>query len=261
MKNVCACDSKWSFHTIFRVNATGNHLLALHGKRLSCVPSSANHTLLTGYHASTVTPPSPSPCPLRGRRRRRMGRSCTAPCFSTSSAAPPTGPRRRPGGPWLPTGQWASCSRAGPRSVSRITPAICIPYSRFTPAIRIPSSRITPVICIPSSRITPAIRIPSPSSRFTRAGNLFIRSSLICSFAHLLISLKSNEQQWAICSDCSRQMSNHERISQVAQRKWAIMSDLLRPLRGNERCEWIAHVAHKKWANEWFPQKMLAKKI
>ena len=71
-------------------------------------------------------------------------------------------------------------------------------------------------------------------------------------FAHLLISLKSNEQLWAICSDRSRQMSDREWIAQVAQRKWATMSDpeqitqvaqdnwatmshLLRSLRGNEQ--------------------------
>ena len=66
--------------------------------------------------------------------------------------------------------------------------------------------------------------------------------------AHLLISLKSNEGLWAIRTDRSRQMSdreicsgrseemsNHERITQVAQDKWATLSDLLRSLRGNER--------------------------
>ena len=45
-------------------------------------------------------------------------------------------------------------------------------------------------------------------------------------FAHSLISLKSNEQLWAIRSDRSRQMSNRERIAQVAQRKWATVSDV-----------------------------------
>ena len=35
-------------------------------------------------------------------------------------------------------------------------------------------------------------------------------------FAHSLILLKSNEQLWAICSDRSRQMSDRERIAQVA---------------------------------------------
>ena len=47
-----------------------------------------------------------------------------------------------------------------------------------------------------------------------RAGNLLIRS-----FAHLLISLKSNQQLRAIRLDRSRQMSDRERIAQVAQRK------------------------------------------
>ena len=56
----------------------------------------------------------------------------------------------------------------------------------------------------------------------------------IRSFAHLLISLKSNERLWAIRSDCSRQMSNREQIPQVAQRKWVTMSESLRLLKTNE---------------------------
>ena len=40
-------------------------------------------------------------------------------------------------------------------------------------------------------------------------------------FTHSLISLKSNEQLWAIRS---RQMSDCEQIAQVAQDKWAIRS-------------------------------------
>ena len=47
-------------------------------------------------------------------------------------------------------------------------------------------------------------------------------------FAHSLISLKSNERLWAICSDCSEEMSDHERIAQVAQDKWATVSELLK---------------------------------
>ena len=54
-------------------------------------------------------------------------------------------------------------------------------------------------------------------------------------FAHSLILLKSNERFWAIRSDRSRQMSDHEQIAQVAQSKWATVSDSLRLLRGNER--------------------------
>ena len=81
------------------------------------------------------------------------------------------------------------------------------------------------------------------------------------SFAHLLILLKSNEQLWALRSDRSRQMSDHEQISQVAQRKWVTVSDSLRLLRGNEQSERIAHFAHQKWANERFAQKNLAKQI
>ena len=66
----------------------------------------------------------------------------------------------------------------------------------------------------------------------------------IRSFAHSFILLKSNERLWAIRSDGSRQMSNLERITQVA-------SD-------HER---FAQVDQRKWANEQFAQKMLAKKI
>ena len=75
-----------------------------------------------------------------------------------------------------------------------------------------------------------------------------------------LISLKSTEQLWEIRSERSRQMSDRERIAQVAQLSWAIMSDSLRSLRGNELCEWITHFAHKKWANERFAKKILANK-
>ena len=81
---------------------------------------------------------------------------------------------------------------------------------------------------------------------------------LIGSFAHLLISLKSNERLWAIRSDRSRQMSDYERIAQVAQEKWVTMSDLLSRSREMSNPEQIAQVAHDKWANELFAQKMLA---
>ena len=123
----------------------------------------------------------------------------------------------------------------------------------------------------------------------------------ICSFthrlfAHLLIVLKSNEHFWAIRSDSSRKMRDHEWITQVAQRKWATMSELLRMLKTNEQpwanCsgrsrqmsdrERFAQVAQRKWAtlrellrllktnelprgrkwaNEQFAQKNSAKKI
>ena len=51
--------------------------------------------------------------------------------------------------------------------------------------------------------------------------------------AHLLIayslrSLKSNEQLWTIRSDRSGQMSDREWIAQVAHDKWATMSDSLK---------------------------------
>ena len=75
-----------------------------------------------------------------------------------------------------------------------------------------------------------------------RAGNSLIRPSPIL--------LKSNERQWVIRSDCSRQISDRERIAQlgrsrqisdreqiaqVAQDKWAAVRDLLRSLMINEQ--------------------------
>ena len=71
--------------------------------------------------------------------------------------------------------------------------------------------------------------------------------------AHALILSKRNERLWGIRSDHSRQMSNCEQITQVANgsgHSWQMSN--------RER---FAQVAHDKWANERFAQKMLAKKI
>ena len=82
-----------------------------------------------------------------------------------------------------------------------------------------------------------------------------ICSSLICSFVQVLRSLRSNEQLWAICSDCSGQMSDCEQITQVTHDKWATVSDWLRLLMINEQMSktivllsesLICSVAHKK---------------
>ena len=63
---------------------------------------------------------------------------------------------------------------------------------------------------------------PAPCQSWSaRAGNLLIRSSLICSF-------------------CSNQMSDCERFAQIAQDKWVAVSESLRSLRGNER-SWAIH--------------------
>ena len=72
-----------------------------------------------------------------------------------------------------------------------------------------------------------------------------IAHSLIHSFAHSLILLKKNERPWANCSGRSEEMSDREQFAQVAQDKWATVSKS----------------AQKKWANERFAQKMLAKKV
>ena len=68
--------------------------------------------------------------------------------------------------------------------------------------------------------------------------HLLICSLLICSFAHLLKSLRSNEQLWAICSDCSGQVSNCEQIAKVAQDKWATVRESLRLLMTKEQ-PWV----------------------
>ena len=127
-----------------------------------------------------------------------------------------------------------------------------------------------------------AFLVPLPLPSPTPAQGWEFAHSLICSFAHLLILLKSNERLWAICSDRSRQMSDRERIAQVDQRKWATVRVSLRSLKTNERFaqvdqkkwatlsvsprslktnEWFAQVAQRKWANEQFTQKNLAKQI
>ena len=65
-------------------------------------------------------------------------------------------------------------------------------------------------------------------------------------------SLRSltNERLWANRSGRSEEMSDSERIAQVAQDKWATLSDSLRSLKKRQR----------KWANERFAQKNLPKK-
>ena len=64
---------------------------------------------------------------------------------------------------------------------------------------------------------------------------LGIRSFPHRSVAHLLRSLKTNEQPWANRSGRSEEMSEREWISQVTQDKWGTVSDLRRSLRGNKR--------------------------
>ena len=99
--------------------------------------------------------------------------------------------------------------------------------------------------------------------------HLLIRSSLIRSFAHLLIAHS------LVRSFRSNQMSHCEHFAQIAQDKWATVSKSLRSIRGNEqtwaicldRSEEMSDVSKslilltKKWANEQFAQKNLAKKI
>ena len=72
-------------------------------------------------------------------------------------------------------------------------------------------------------------------------------------------SFRSNQMSdcrlWAIRSDRSRQMSHHERIAQVAQRKWATVSESLRPQKTNEQ-PWAVCSGRSeevsKWANFGF---------
>ena len=119
---------------------------------------------------------------------------------------------------------------------------------------------------------------------------LGIRSFAHRLFAHLLRSLKSNEQLWAICSDRSGQRSDCEPIAQVTHDKWATVSDSLRSLMINEQnfkkskiiffgtffvclkkqmiahslffnewCERIAQAAHQKWASMSYSLRSLTK--
>ena len=84
--------------------------------------------------------------------------------------------------------------------------------------------------------------------------HLLICSSLIHSFPHFAqikwatVSnlLRSNEQLWAVRSDRSRQMSDHERIAQVTQRKWVTLSKSLRSLKTNE-WPWAIPSGHSWW--------------
>ena len=103
--------------------------------------------------------------------------------------------------------------------------------------------------------------------------------------SELLRLLMSKERPWANRSGCSWQKSDCERFAQVAHDKYvnerfaqknlikivslvcflyvkkepfayslflmSHVSGLLRSLTKKERCEWIAQVAHQKWANEY----------
>ena len=71
-----------------------------------------------------------------------------------------------------------------------------------------------------------------PTLDFSRAGNLFIRSLLMCSCAHfaqdkwvtvskLLRSFRGNEQSWAICSGRSEEMRNLSELLISLMKKWA----------------------------------------
>ena len=62
-----------------------------------------------------------------------------------------------------------------------------------------------------------------------------------------LISLTKNEQSWAIRSGRSEEMSERERIAQVAQQKWATVSESLSSLKKMSDHEQIAQVGQRKW--------------
>ena len=92
---------------------------------------------------------------------------------------------------------------------------------------------------------------------------LGIRSFAHCSFAHLLILLKSNELLYSVYC---------ERFAQIAQDKWVTVRESLRSLKTNEQPwangsgrswqmsnhEQFAQVPHDKWTNELFAQKKFA---
>ena len=68
----------------------------------------------------------------------------------------------------------------------------------------------------------------------------FLAGLGICSFAHSLRLLKSNERLWVIRSDRSGQMSDCEQIAQVAHVKRATGSESLRSLMTNDQ-QWAIH--------------------
>ena len=112
----------------------------------------------------------------------------------------------------------------------------------YQPAPLIVTKNVLEIICkglygrgkvvFPLSYPSKPLLHPLPSCQTLQGGVSGLR---IRSFAHSLILLKSNEWLWAICSGPSEEMSNHERIAQVAQDKWVIVSILLRSLMINER--------------------------
>ena len=69
-------------------------------------------------------------------------------------------------------------------------------------------------------------------------------------FAHSLKLLRTNELMWVIRSGRSGQMSDCERISQVAHDKWANMSDSLRSLRRNVR-SWANRSGRSLKMSKW----------
>ena len=133
-----------------------------------------------------------------------------------------------------------------------------------TPISPLPSTPPPPPS--PHSHLPPHLHTPFSPHLLTipisRAGNWLICSLLICSFAHFaqikwatvsdsLRSLKTNERPWANPSGHLEEMSDCERITQVAQRKWATLSKLLRSLKTNERPWAICSVRSEemsKWA-------------
>ena len=88
--------------------------------------------------------------------------------------------------------------------------------------------------------------------RTNRAGNSLIAHSLkpwairsdhSKQMSKSLRSLMKHERSWANRSGRSEEMSDHERIAQVAHETWAIRSE---KMSNHER---ITQVAHQKWAN------------
>ena len=73
--------------------------------------------------------------------------------------------------------------------------------------------------------------------------------------------LRGNERPWANRSGRSEEMSDRERIAQVAQRKWATVSKSLRSLKTNEQ-PWAIHSGRSEEMSEWAicSKKILQKK-
>ena len=93
---------------------------------------------------------------------------------------------------------------------------------------------------------------------YLATGYLMKNANIIRAGNSLIRSYSSNQiNNWAIRSDCSRQMSESLRLLRGNERPWANRSDRSRQMSDHER---FAQVAQRKWANEGSLKKICLKK-